>query len=131
MKHIFGVSSHLAFYLCQRIIEQDSLKTEDCLFFTIDGYTLPSEYRSRYRSVDIYELLSSTRGRVFAGLRFWHTSENIAIIDRRIEQLVGDEPFLWYTQICFNDLCSVMVTNPSWNIMIHLSFPVSIFVFFR
>jgi len=112
MKHIFGVSSHLAFYLCQRIIEQDSLKKEDCIFFTIDGYTMPSDYNDQYRSVDVYGLLTPTRGRIFAGLRFWLTTQNVAMIDKQIEQCIGEEEYIWYTQICFNDLCSVMVTNP-------------------
>ncbi|MBR2165592.1 MAG: hypothetical protein IJ915_03490 [Paludibacteraceae bacterium] len=112
MKHIFGVSSHLAFYLCQRIIEQDSLKKDDCIFFTIDGYTIPSEYKSQYLSVDIYERLSHTRGRIFAGLRFWLTARNVANVDKLIEQCIGNDDYIWYTQICFNDLCSVMVTNP-------------------
>lgn len=112
MKHIFGVSSHLAFYLCQRVIEQDSLKKDDCIFFTIDGYAVLSEYKSQYRCVDIYELFSPTKGRIFAGLRFWLTSKNVANVDKQIEQCIGDEEYIWYTQICFNDLCSVMVTNP-------------------
>ena len=112
MKHIFGVSSHLAFYLCQRIIEQDSLKKDDCIFFTIDGYTLPSDYKSHYRCVDVHDLFPSTQGRIFAGLRFWLTSKNVAKADVNIEQCVGEEEYIWYTQICFNDLCSVMVTNP-------------------
>lgn len=112
MKHIFGISSHLAFYLCQRVIEQDSLDVKDCIFFTIDSYSLPTEHIDYYAHVDITKVLSRTTGRIFVGWRFWKTAENIARIDKMIEQYVDGDEYIWYTQICFNDLCSVMVTNP-------------------
>ena len=46
MKHVFGVSSHLAFYLCHRLIQIDAIPVDDCIFFTTRDYMIPREYQS-------------------------------------------------------------------------------------
>lgn len=111
MKHVFGISSHLGFYLCQRLIEQDSLKADECLFFTLCGYTLPAVFTDKYPTLVTTYNTSPTQGRIFAGWRLKRTKENISKVDQLLSQKIGTEDFIWYTQNCSNDICSVFVTN--------------------
>ena len=112
MKHVFGVSSHLAFYLCHHLIQTDSLNPNDCIFFTTRDYSFPAQYNSIYTNVikTSYNL-SSTQGRIFAGWKFWQTHKNIKEFDNLIDKYLNNNQFIWYTQVCFNDFCSLMVTK--------------------
>lgn len=112
MKHIFGVSSHLAFYLCNKLIQTDSISIEDCVFFTSRDYNIPKEYQSIYTHVikTSYNV-SSTKGRIFAGWKFWDTLKNIRTFDKLVDDHIKGEKFIWYTQICNNDICNLMVTK--------------------
>ena len=112
MKYVFGVSSHLAFYLCHKLIQVDAICADDCIFFTTRDYMFPAEYQSVYTHVirTSYNT-SSTSGRIFAGWKFWDTRKNIRAFDALVDRQIKGEPFLWYTQVCFNDICSLMVTK--------------------
>ena len=50
IKHVFGVSSHLAFYLCHKLIQTDAINADDCIFFTTRDYIYPKEYQSVYKN---------------------------------------------------------------------------------
>lgn len=112
MKHVFGVSSHLAFYIYHRLVELDGLNKNDCIFFTTRNYMIPVEYQSTYTHVirTSYNV-SSRDGRVFAGYNMVQTRRNIQAFDRLVDAELQGEKFLWYTQICYNDICSLMVTK--------------------
>lgn len=112
MKHVFGVSSHLAFYLCNHLIETDYINPDDCIFFTTRDYMIPQEYTTLYKKIlkTSYNI-SPTQGRIFAGINIWKTKKNIDKFDQTIDEILKGESFIWYTQICFNDFCSLMVTK--------------------
>ena len=114
MKHVFGVSSHLAFYLCHKLIQTDAIDADDCIFFTTRDYIYPKEYQSVYKNVirTSYNI-SPTDGRIFAGWKFWETQKNVRRFDSLVDSHLKGNPFIWYTQICFNDICSLMVTKPN------------------
>lgn len=114
MKHVFGVSSHLAFYLCHRLIQIDAIPVDDCIFFTTRDYMIPREYQSIYTQIirTSYNV-SATNGRIFAGWRIWRTIKNVQDFDSLVDQEIRGEDFLWYTQVCFNDICSLMVSKPN------------------
>ena len=114
LKHVFGVSSHLAFYLCHKLIQTDAINADDCIFFTTRDYIYPKEYQSVYKNIirTSYNI-SPTDGRVFAGWRYWETRKNVQRFDALIDSQLKDSAFVWYTQVCFNDICSLMVTKPN------------------
>lgn len=114
IKHVFGVSSHLAFYLCHKLIQKDAIDADDCIFFTTRDYIYPKEYQSIYTHVvrTSYNI-SPTDGRIFAGWKFWETQKNVHRFDTLIDSHLNGNPFIWYTQVCFNDICSLMVTKPN------------------
>ncbi len=114
IKHVFGVSSHLAFYLCHKLIQIDGIDPDNCIFFTTRDYIYPKEYQSLYTHIirTSYNI-SPTDGRIFAGCKFWETKKNVQQFDNLIDTALKGNPFIWYTQVCFNDVCSLMVTKPN------------------
>lgn len=112
MKHVFGVASHIAFYLSNKIVEQDNLSREDCVFLLLRGYELPEHFRARYpHQIHTQYNTRKGEGRVFCGLNFPQTARNIAAFDALIDTYLHGEPFVWYTQVCNNDICSLMVSK--------------------
>lgn len=114
MKHVFGVASHLVFYLCHRIIEQDSINPEDCVFFFMRNYQCPGKFNGIYTHQIHFEQQSDVKnGRVFAGIHVVQTRKNIKEFDQLVDSYIKGADFYWYSQICNNDYCSLFVTKPN------------------
>ncbi len=114
MKHIFGASSHLVFYLCHKIAELDKLNPDDCIFFFFRNYHCPSKYDEIYKNIiDTGYNVDGKKGRVFEGIRFLKTKENIKNFDALVDSCLHGDDFIWYSQICNNDICSLFVTKPN------------------
>lgn len=111
MKHFFCVASNLAFSICNRLIQVDGLPLGDCVFITLRSFRLPACVHG-YHVVETSLNTSATSGRLFAGWRIWDTKKNLRKLDQLIYDNTGGEDFLFYTQICNNDLCSAFVSNP-------------------
>lgn len=113
MKHIFGVSSHLTFYIAHRIIELNHLDRNECLLFLTRNYSLPDNFNTQYpHQVHTgYNLANSKSGRVFAGANIFKTIQNIRKFDALIDPFLQGQDFLYYTQVCSNDLTSLMATK--------------------
>ena len=110
LKHFFCISSHLAFSICERLIQLDNLCISDCVFLTTRNYHLPDTAKP-YRVYETNLNASSSAGRLFAGWHIGQTKKNIRNFDQIICDITQGDDYLFYTQICWNDLCSVCVTN--------------------
>jgi hypothetical protein len=114
MKHVFGVASHLVFYLCRRIIELDSINPDDCIFFFMRNYHCPEKYNSQFvHQIHFEEHSDVENGRVFAGVQIFQTNKNIKAFDELVDSYIKGQDFYWYSQICNNDYCSLFVTKPN------------------
>lgn len=114
MKHVFGASSHLVFYLCNRIIELDGLNPDDCIFFFTRNYHCPVSFNNKYRhQIHTEYNVSEGLGRVFDGWHIHKTNRNIKAFDSLVDSYIKGEDFLWYSQVCSNDICSLFVTKPN------------------
>lgn len=112
MKHVFGASSHLVFYLCKRIIEVDSINPDDCIFFFTRNYHCPEQYNDLFQNQIHTEYnVTPQQGRVFRGIHFLQTRRNIREFDRMVDPYIQGEDFLWYSQVCNNDICSLFVSK--------------------
>ena len=111
MKHFFCIASPLAFSICDRIIQIDDLPIADCVLMTTRNYRLPANISS-YHVIETNLNTSISSGRLFAGWRIWETKRNLQRLDQLIYENTNGEDFIFYTQICWNDLCSAFVTNP-------------------
>lgn len=112
MKYVFGVSSHLSFYLCHKIVETDLLNPDNCIFFFTRNYHCPTKYDTIYKNIiDTDYNVSTNSGRVFEGLNFIKTKRNIRQFDALVDAYIKGDEFLWYSQICNNDFCSLFVTK--------------------
>jgi len=111
LKHFFCISSHLAFSICDHLIRMDRLPIEDCVFLTTRGYRVPLS-GAQYHVVETDLNSSAQTSRLFAGFRVWKTMRNIRLFDELITTHTKGEDYIFYTQICNNDICSVCVTNP-------------------
>ena len=114
MKHVFSVTSNLTFSLVRRIVKVNALSASDCVLLLLRGYKIPVEMERTYaHRVETTYNVDVDNGRVFAGARFWRTQKNIGEFDRLVDAEVGGEDFVFYTSVCANDICSLMVTKPN------------------
>lgn len=112
MKHVFGVSSHLVFYQCHKIIELDHLNPDDCIFFFTRNYHCPQKFDAIYgHQIHTEYNVNTNKGRIFEGIRFDKTRKNIKEFDSLVDGFIGDNDFVWYSQVCNNDICSLFVTK--------------------
>ncbi len=111
MKHFFCISSHLAFSICNHLIQIDGLAVDDCIFLTTRGYRLPAN-GVQYHVVETDFNSSAQSGRLFAGWHIVQTIRNIRLFDEIIDTHTDGDDYFFYTQICNNDISSVCVTNP-------------------
>lgn len=114
MKHVFGVASHLVFYLSNRIVELDSLNPDDCVFFFMRNYRCPEKFNALYKhQIHFEDHVTDNYGRVFAGPHVLQTRRNIKAFDNMVDPYLNGEDFYWYSQLCSNDFCSMFVTKPN------------------
>jgi hypothetical protein len=113
MKYVFGVSSHLTFYIAHRIIAINGLDKQDCMLLLTRNYTLQEHFSRQYPNQlhTGYNITGSKSGRVFAGANIFKTIKNIRVFDALIDPFVKDDTFYYYTQVCSNDLTSLMATK--------------------
>lgn len=112
MIHVFAVTSHLTFHIARKIAERQALSAEDCVLLLLRDYHIPPEYAAvfPYYITTSYNV-DIDKGRIFSGMKFWQTRRNIRTFDRLVDAVIKDRPFLWYTPVCSNDICSLMVTK--------------------
>lgn len=114
MKYVFGASSHLVFYLCNRIITLDGINPDDCIFFFTRNYHCPPKYDSIYKNIINTDYnVNEKKGRIFEGIHFLKTRQNIKKFDALVDSYLHGEDFYWYSQVCNNDFCSLFVTMPN------------------
>lgn len=112
MKHVFGIASHLTFNVARKIIETDHIPTTQCCFVLLRNYTIPEEYQALFTNQLKGSFnLDAQHGRIFEGWKIWKTRENMRRFDEQIRTLTSGDDFIWYTSICYNDICSMVVTN--------------------
>ncbi|MCQ2297350.1 MAG: hypothetical protein MJZ51_01880 [Bacteroidales bacterium] len=112
MKHVFSVSSHLTFYISKRIADLDNIAADDCIFILLRNYHIPEQYYSRFpHQIGTSYNVDQKTGRVFAGRHIMQTNRNIREFDELVDPYLGGEDFIFYTQVCSNDITSLMVTK--------------------
>ncbi|MBQ9638079.1 MAG: hypothetical protein IJV22_00795 [Bacteroidales bacterium] len=112
MKHVFAVTSHLTFSIAKTIVAQRRIASDDCVLFLVRGYRLSSAAQQQFKHViETNYNVDRDKGRVFAGLNVLATRRNIRQFDDKVDIVVGTEDFVWYTPVCSNDICSLMVTK--------------------
>lgn len=112
MKYVFRISSHFTFYLCRSYIKSESLDLNNCILFLVRNYRIPPKYDDEFpRQIRTEYNIDQKNGRVFAGLNIFKTQRNIAQFDQLVDSYIGEDSFVWYTQVCNDDLCSLMVTK--------------------
>lgn len=112
MKYLFGIASHLTFNIARKIIETDSLPVSDCCFVLLRNYVIPEEYQSKFSNqLTGFFNIDAEHGRIFEGWRVWKTRQNMRTFDNELCHLTDNDDFIWYTSICYNDICSMVVTN--------------------
>lgn len=109
MKHVFGIASHLVFYICNKYIEMHNLSTSDCVLLLTRNYRIPDAYKSKYANV-ICTSYSPTE-RIWAGLNFIQTIHNKRHFDDLIASYIGNDEFIYYTQVCNNEISNLMVSK--------------------
>ncbi|MBO7457267.1 MAG: hypothetical protein J6T71_05540 [Paludibacteraceae bacterium] len=112
MKHVFGIASHLTFNVARKIIETDNIPAAQCCFVLLRNYVIPAEYQAKFKNQLSGSFnIDARRGRIFEGWRIWKTRQNMRTWDEQLSQLTDHDDFIWYTSICYNDICSMAVTN--------------------
>lgn len=112
MKHVFSVTSNLTFAICNKIVEVENIHPEDCILFLVRDYQIPEEYNSIYTDqIPTSYNVAVDKGRVFAGANVFKTKRNIQDFDRLVDAHIKNEDYVWYSSVCSNDLCSLMVTK--------------------
>ncbi len=113
MKYVFSISSHLTFYISNKIIEIDARNVDDCVLLLTRDYHIPEKYNSLYKNQihTSYNVVGEQSSRVFSGINVLQTKRNIKAFDNLIDPFLQNEDFIWYTQVCSNDICSLMVTK--------------------
>ncbi|MBR1792264.1 MAG: hypothetical protein IJ764_01305 [Bacteroidales bacterium] len=113
MKHLFHVASHLHFFLAHRIINCWGLGADNCVLLLTRGYRIPEPFDSTYQhQIPTQYNVTPTQGRIFCGWRILKTRRNRIAFDRLLDAELQQDDFLWYTPVCNNDICSLVVTKP-------------------
>ena len=112
MKYVFRISSHLTFFLSEKIIQVKNYNTDDCIFLLVRHYNIPTEYDDSFKNQIHTSLnVSQSQGRIFAGINIVKTYKNIREFDSIIDDKIGGNFFIWFAQVCNDDICSLMVTK--------------------
>ena len=114
MKHCFFVSSNLTFFIMHKIVQVKGLLTTDCIPLLVRNYKIVPSYKHLYpNAITTSYNVDPKTGRVFAGWRMWQTRRNIADFDALVDKELQGEDFIFYTSVCSNDICSLMVSKPN------------------
>lgn len=112
--HVFAISSHLTFYVSKHIIELDHIAPDDCVLLLTRNYHIPPQYESQYpHQIHTTYNVDPQSGRVFAGANIMQTYKNIRDFDQLVDPYIQGREFTYYTQVCSNDITSLMVTKPN------------------
>jgi len=112
MKHVFLVASNLTFNIANKVVEIDGISSTDCILLLTRDYKIPVKYESRFpNQIHTSYNVSPNQGRIFAGINIFKTKKNIKCFDKLVDSYIKGEDFVWYTSVCSNDICSLMVTK--------------------
>ena len=109
MKHVFSIASHLVFYICHKYIELHHLAKNDCVLLLTRNYHIPDAYIPQYTTVISTEY--SPANRIWAGFNVIQTLHNKKQFDQLITSHIGDDDFIYYTHVCNNEVCNLMVSK--------------------
>lgn len=98
--------------MAHRIIELDHISPDDCIFLLLREYAAPQRFRDTYPiQISTAYNTSNETGRVFQPLHPLRTLQNIKDFDCLVDEHLQGDTFIWYTQTCQNDICSLMVSK--------------------
>ncbi len=114
MKYVFSIASHLTFFIAKRIMESMCLDYNDCVLLLVRDYYIPSKEDGLFENqIHTSYNVDTDNGRIFAGVNFVRTNINIKQFDRKVDAYLQGNDFIWFTTVCSNDICSLMVTKPN------------------
>ena len=111
MKHIFGIQSHLTFYVAHKIIQLNQFNPDDCLFISGRNYKIPDKYNSIYKHIYSLHYGGGKIGRFFSGINIVKTQKNISQFDRIIDDFTGSDCYDCYISYCGDDVANLVVTK--------------------
>ena len=87
-------------YLCNKIVELDRLNPDDCIFFFTRDYHCPQKYDDVYKNIiNTGYNVDEKKGRVFEGLHFRKTKQNIKDFDTLVDSFLNGEDFISYSDV--------------------------------
>ena len=114
MKHVFSITSHLTFNIMREIVAANAVAREDCILLLLRGYRVPENYSGDFpQQISTSYNIDVDHGRVFAGVHVLQTRRNIRQFDEQVDAVLHGDEFVFYTSVCSNDICSLMVTKPN------------------
>lgn len=100
--------------IADRIVSAFGIEQGCVVLLLLRDYRVPATFAKTYRNtISTSYNVDIDRGRVFAGANLAKTKRNIAEFDSLVDAAIGAEQFVWYTPVCSNDICSLMVTKPN------------------
>lgn len=111
MKHIFGIQSHLTFYVAHKIIQLKQFNPDDCFFISGRNYKIPDKYASIYKNIHISDYGKGKESRVFSGFNIFKTHRKIKQFDNLIDGFTGKDNYDCYLSYCGDDLANLGVTK--------------------
>ena len=114
MKYIFSVTSHLTMALSKRIADVMGYAYDDCVLLQLRDYKPSPRYEALFsHRISTSYNVGIDQGRVFSGANVFATRRNVRQFDELVDKELGHDEFIWYTPVCSNDICSLMVTKPN------------------
>ncbi len=111
MTHVFAISSHLTFSIMRKTCEINNISANDCVLLLLRNYQIPTGYENVYiRQIPTSYNVDTNSGRVFSGLNFIKTKHNIDAFYNLVDSQLQGSDYYFYTQVCSNDISSLMVT---------------------
>jgi hypothetical protein len=107
MKHLFWIHSHITFLTAQKIIEENDILRDDCIFLTSRNY-ITSELKS-YKFCSVYNL-TNNKWRIWAGINVFKTYKNIHKFDSNFKKIMP-ENFYFYTPQTMADLPNIIISH--------------------
>lgn len=115
MKHIFTVWGHLTFYIAKKIIEVDHLNPNDCFLLLGRNYSIQTQYQAMFPNQIPFKYRvegeSQFSHRIFAGINFIKTNQNIRVFDEQIDTIVKNDTYIYYSSNLCNDYGNLIVSN--------------------
>lgn len=111
MKHIFGIQSHLTFYVAHKIIRLKQFNPDDCIFISGRNYKIPDKYNTTYKHIYMFQYGGGKIGRIFSGINILRTLKKIKQFDKIIDDFTGADFYDCYISYCGDDIANLLVTK--------------------